>query len=78
MNTKLTEVQKMVIDTLKNGGWELAKDNFGGFMYLQHGKIGHGGLSLTIKRKTFESLEKKRLIKTTGYNYPTERFVLAD
>lgn len=76
---KLSKLQQEVIDLMKNGWhyghsvsiWDCSD-------WLQKGELGHGGETKRINKNTFRSLLSRKLIKSKGYGYPTQEYILVE
>jgi len=75
------KVSKVQLDILQkmNEGWELGMGRgYNPSHWLQKNGLGRGGDTQNVKDNSFSSLYKKELIKSTGYNYPSERWELTE
>jgi len=63
-------------------GWELghSTSGWGGgpWGWLQKQGLGRGGETISVRANTAWALMRKGLIKSTGFGFPTERYVLSD
>jgi len=74
---KLSITQQYVIDLMKKG-WELGvSTSIHGRCRLQRGGLGRGGESINVNPVTIRALRKQGLIVTTGWDFPTEKYILS-
>ena len=70
---------QMDVITLMAQGWSLGRGNgFTPTAWIQEGKLGHGGQARDVHMGTFCALLRKGFIKSKGYHFPTEEFVLTE
>ena len=78
MKIKLSNSQWEIIRLMQNG-WSLAVDStMNSRVWLQEGKIGHGGKRKNVHRNTFYGLYKKGLIKEVKYGFPSSLWTLTE
>ena len=73
--SKLTKVQKHVIDLMRDG-WELGQSisSMDTGCWLQKGGCGHSGETFDVKSSTVHSLYKKGIIYTSKQVFPLRTY----
>ena len=75
MPKKLTKTQAILLEKLLNG-WEAGtSSNLNGRSWIQHGGLGKGGPSETVRIDTLIALDKAGHIRNQ-YGFPTSKWKL--
>lgn len=73
---KLSKVQKDIVHLL-NTGWSMGKsEGMHSRVWLQFGKVGHGGDTKKLSFATFGTLYRNGIIEVTKKDYPTSTYSL--
>lgn len=69
-------MSKEQIIRLMKSGWELGRSHNGRW-WIQKDGLGSGGESNNVHANTARSLLNNKIIKSKGYGFPSEQFILA-